>query len=383
MNTQLVTHIKALEKQMFGLLESLVLIQSGTHNKAGVDLMAERVTKALSEVPLNAEIVPMENCGNMVRARSHSTCAQKPILLLGHMDTVFPEDTEFNFYREDKFKVYGPGVMDMKGGLVTGIFALKALSELGLLSDLPVSVFFNSEEEIGSPYSRKLIEKQALKSKACFVLEGGGLGGQVAVGRKGKIGLDFIISGKAGHAGAAGLDKPSAVLEAAHKIIALEGLNRPDDILVNVGQMSGGIGPNSVAEQAILTVDIRFSRPEDERMLFNQVKEIAAENTVPGTSSQIRLNSGRPPMRTDERIEALYQAVSKAAQKYGVPLAREVRGGVSDANFVAAMGTPVLDGLGPCGDMDHSDKEYIIRKSMVERTVLVAGSILEAGAMDL
>lgn len=382
MNNQLINHVKSLEKEMFGLLESLVLIQSGTNNKAGVDLMAERVSKALSEVPLTAEIVPMKDCGNMVRAWSHSRSAQKPVLLLGHMDTVFPENTEFNFYREDQFKAYGPGVMDMKGGLVAGIFALKSLSQLGLLSDLPVSVFFNSEEETGSLYSRKMIEKQALASKACFVMEGGGLGGQVAVGRKGKIGLNLIISGKAGHAGAAGIDKPSAVLEAAYKIIALEGLNRPGDILVNVGQVRGGIGPNSVAEQACLSVDIRFSRPEDERMIFSQVEDIAGANTVSGTSSHIRLNSGRPPMRTDERIERLYSAVSKVAQTYKVPLSREVRGGVSDANFVAAMGTPVLDGLGPCGDMDHSDKEFIIRKSLVERTVLVAGSILEAGAMD-
>ncbi|MFO7728079.1 MAG: M20 family metallopeptidase [Desulfonatronovibrio sp.] len=382
MNNQLINHVKSLEKEMFGLLESLVLIQSGTNNKAGVDLMAERVSKALSEVPLTAEILPMKDCGNMVRAWSNIRSAQKPVLLLGHMDTVFPEDTEFNFYREDQFKAYGPGVMDMKGGLVTGIFALKALNDLGFLSDLPVSVFFNSEEETGSPYSRKMIEKQALESKACFVLEGGGPGGQVAVGRKGKIGLDLIISGRAGHAGAAGIDKPSAVLEAAHKIIALEGLNRPNDTLVNVGQVTGGIGPNSVAEQAILSVDIRFTRPEDETMLFNQVKEIASANKVSGTSSEIRMNSGRPPMRTDERIERLYSAVSKVAKKYQIPLSREVRGGVSDANFVAAMETPVLDGLGPCGDMDHSDQEYIIKKSMVERTVLVAGSILEAAAMQ-
>ncbi len=367
MNNQLINHVKSLEKEMFGLLESLVLIQSGTNNKAGVDLMAERVSKALSEVPLTAEILPMKDCGNMVRAWSNIRSAQKPVLLLGHMDTVFPEDTEFNFYREDQFKAYGPGVMDMKGGLVAGIFALKSLSQMGLLSDLPVSVFFNSEEETGSPYSRKMIEKQALESKACFVLEGGGPGGQVAVGRKGKIGLDLIIS---------------AVLEAAHKIIALEGLNRPNDTLVNVGQVTGGIGPNSVAEQAILSVDIRFTRPEDETKLFNQVKEIASANKVSGTSSEIRMNSGRPPMRTDERIERLYSAVSKVAKKYQIPLSREVRGGVSDANFVAAMETPVLDGLGPCGDMDHSDQEYIIKKSMVERTVLVAGSILEAAAMQ-
>ncbi len=379
---KLAIHVQSLEKEMFRLLEKLVLIQSGTYNKPGVDLMAETLSRVLSDIPLTTQILPMQECGNMILARTGKAVEQKPVLLVGHMDTVFPEDTGFKCYREDQAKAYGPGVMDMKGGLVVGIYALKALSGLGLLKDMPVTVFFNSEEEIGSPFSRKFIEKEAIKSKAAFVLEGGGLESQVVVGRKGKIGFDLSVMGRAGHAGCAGPDKPSAILEAAHKIIALEGLNRPPDILVNAGLIKGGMGPNSIAEHACLGVDVRFTRPEDEEKIFDEIKKIAGRNNISGTSSEIRISSSRPPMITHARIENLYSLVLETSQKYGVPIGRETRGGVSDANFIAALGVPVLDGLGPCGDMDHSDREYIIRKTMIERTVLLAASLFEAGSRE-
>lgn len=369
--------INSMQAEMFALLEKLVLIQSGTYNKAGVDLVAQTICDALADIPMHAEIIPMNEFGNLVVARTDKAISRKSILLSGHMDTVFPEGTNFNFYREDEANAYGPGVMDMKGGLVTGIFAIKALSFMGLLKDMPVTILFNSEEEIGSPYSKKLIEQFAGSSKAAFVLEGGGLKSQVVVGRKGKIGFDLIVSGKAGHAGCAGIDKPSAVLEAAHKVIALENLNSPPDILVNVGQIQGGMGPNSVAEKACLSVDVRFVRPEDESILSDKIKVIVKNNTIPGTSSAIKIKSSRPPMKTDERIEQVYQLAARAAGKIGSPIGREVRGGVSDANFIAAMGVPVLDGLGPCGDMDHSDQEYIIKKTLVERTALLAQCMID------
>jgi glutamate carboxypeptidase len=375
-------YVWSLEEEMFRLLEKLVLIQSGTFNKPGVDLMAETINGVLSDIPLTTEILPMKECGNMVLARTGRAAEEKPVLLVGHMDTVFPEDTGFNCYRQDREKAYGPGVMDMKGGLVVGIFALKALSGLGLLGNLPVTLFFNSEEETGSPYSRRFIEELAVESRAAFVLEGGGLESQVVVGRKGKIGFELLVAGRSGHAGCAGPDKPSAILEAAHKVIALEGLNSPPDILVNVGLIRGGMGPNSVAGNAGLGVDVRFSRSEDEQKIFDEIKKIASENNIRGTSSEIRISSSRPPMVSHPGIEELYSLVLEIARKYTLPLGRETRGGVSDANFIAALGVPVLDGLGPCGDLDHSDREYILKKTMVERTVLLAASLFEAGSRE-
>lgn len=382
MVNELISHIKSMEGEMFELLERLVLIQSGTFNKSGLDLMACTVGKVLENIPLATEILPMDECGNMVLARTARAFEEKSVLILGHMDTVFPADTVFNYYREDSSKAFGPGVMDMKGGLVVGVFALKALKELGLIDDIPVTVFFNSDEEIGSPYSRTKIEELAVQSRAAFVLEGGGLDSQVVLGRKGKIGFDILVNGQAGHAGCAGPDKPSAILEAAHKTIALEELNRPPEILINVGLINGGMGPNSIAANAVLGVDVRFARPEDGDMLLQRIREISRTNKVANTSSEVRISSSRPPMKANQGIEKLYKLAHETARKYGLPLSAETRGGVSDANFIAAKGVPVLDGLGPCGDLDHSEQEYIIKKTMVERATLLAGCLIEAALMD-
>ncbi|WP_028574829.1 M20 family metallopeptidase [Desulfonatronovibrio hydrogenovorans] len=374
---RIVEQVSFLKGEMLELLEELVLIQSGTMNKTGLDRMARTVFRALSGILPQVEIISMQECGNMVLAWNNEARTCKPILLVGHMDTVFPQDTDFNFFRQDREKIYGPGVMDMKGGLVVGFFALKALSRLGLLEDIPITFICNSEEEIGSPFSRVLIEEQARKSRAAFVLEGGGVDGQVAVGRKGKIGLDLKVTGRAGHAGVAGLDKPSAVLEAAHKTIALEALNHPPDVLVNVGLVQGGIGPNTIAREAVLGVDARFADQKNHDAILEEIRKIAGQTRVPGTRTEMRVISSRPAMPTSRNMERLYQLVEGAAQKVGVPIAREIRGGVSDANFIAATGTPVLDGLGPCGDLDHSDQEFIIKKTLPQRAALVAQSILE------
>ncbi|RQD57682.1 MAG: M20 family peptidase [Desulfonatronovibrio sp. MSAO_Bac4] len=369
--------VSTLEQDMFDLLKRLVLIQSGTHNKGGVDEMAQVLRDVLEDIPMQAEIIPMKECGDMVLARNTLALKQKSILLAGHMDTVFPKDTSFNFYREDEERAFGPGVMDMKGGLVVGVTALKVLSLLGVLDKIPITVFFNSEEEIGSPYSRKNIEELAAQSMEAYVLEGGGLGSEVVVGRKGKIGFDLLIAGRAGHAGCAGVDKPSAVLEAAHKIIALEGLNKPPDILVNAGLVQGGMGPNSIAEKASLGVDVRFVNPEDEELILEKIRSITEKCITPGTRAELVMKSSRPPMKTNSKIEEIYHKAFKAAEAAGVPIGKEVRGGVSDANFITALGIPVLDGMGPCGDLDHSDQEYIIKKSMGQRVELLAHCLFE------
>lgn len=365
-----------MQTEMFALLEKLVLIQSGSQNKPGLDLMAETLCPLLKDLGLGAEILPMKSCGNMVRAWNQSSLENRGILLMGHMDTVFPKDSEFNWYKDQGEIVRGPGVMDMKGGLVTGVFALKALQQLGILDEIPVKVLFNSDEEIGSPNSRKLIEDQARECKAAFVLEGGGLDGQVAVGRKGKMGFELKLEGRAGHAGAAGQDKSSAVLEAAHKIIALEGLNRHPGLLVNAGVVSGGSVPNAVAREAVIKVDFRYDHPEDESSLKKMMAEIMADSNVPGVTARLETVSSRPAMPATSGIKSLYSLVAGVASRCSQKISPEFRGGVSDANFIAAMNIPVLDGMGPCGDMDHSHEEYIIRQSLPDRALLLASSLL-------
>ncbi|MFC1830277.1 M20/M25/M40 family metallo-hydrolase, partial [Thermodesulfobacteriota bacterium] len=259
--SNIISYIKAHTTDMFSLLEKMVLIQSGSYNKKGVDRVSNLIKTFFQSNGTSCRVIEQTKLGNHLVVKSH--CVErfeKQILLVGHMDTVFPKDTDFNWYKEDTVKCYGPGVVDMKGGLVTGIFALKTLDSIGLLKKIPLTFIFNSDEEIGSPSSREIIKKEANNSACAFVLECGGLKGEVVTGRKGNLVIKLNVTGKSGHAAFAGKDKGSAILEMAHKVIEFESLNDPvRGITVNVGKVKGGIGPNTVPEQATARIDFRFN----------------------------------------------------------------------------------------------------------------------------
>jgi len=206
---------------MFRLLREMVLIQSSSYNKKGIDRVAGLIQSAFNNNKVFCHVVEQKTSGNHLIVRSFKNPpSHAPALLVGHMDTVFPEDTAFNWYKEDDKKSYGPGVADMKGGLIAGIYAIKALEHAGLLQKIPITFFFNSDEEIGSTSSGKLIKNEAKKSAFAFVLESGGLAGELVTGRKGRISIKLDIKGKAGHAAYADKNKASAIVELAHKTIA-------------------------------------------------------------------------------------------------------------------------------------------------------------------
>jgi len=362
---------------MFALLEKMVLIQSGTYNKHGVDRMARLITSTFQPNAVSCQVIEQDTFGNHLIVRS--LCEErfdKQILLSGHMDTVFPEDTEFNWYKEESTHCFGPGVIDMKGGLVAGIFALKALDNEKLLTKIPVKFFFNSDEEIGSPSSKDHIQKEAGNSAFAFVLETGGRNGEIVTGRKGNLSLELKIKGIAGHAAFAGKDKASAIAELAHKIIAFESLNNLDrGISVNVGKVKGGIGPNTVPEHAMARIDFRFTSIADRADLEKRISEITNKKDISKTSSHFAILSSRPPMPASEQNKKLFKALQETATSIGISVSEEFRAGVSDANLIAGEQTPVIDGLGPIGAMDHSKDEYMIKASLLQRSVLLACAI--------
>ncbi len=375
MHDAILSYLQPRRREALDLLRRLVEIQSGSRNKPGLDRMAVDVAEVLGGILPEVRILPFAEHGNMVQAMTRPAArGEKGIVLVGHMDTVFPADTDFTAFREDGERCHGPGVYDMKGGLVVAIYALKTLAHLGLLEDIPVTVLCNSDEEIGSPASRPWIEEQAKGALAALVFEGGGVSNDVVTGRKGRLGMRLTVRGRAGHAAKGGA-KASAILELAHKIIALEGLNDGREITLNVGQVEGGIGPNTVPELATATLDARFLTPNGQQRLEQSLARIAGHESVAGTSTTLTVQSGRPAMPQSEGNRRLWGMAGEQARVLGYELPEELRSGVSDANFIAGLGVPVLDGLGPVGDLDHSDLEFILKDSLSSRAALTAATI--------
>lgn len=398
MNSIIKAYINDHRTQMFGLLKELVCIQSGSRNKEGIDRVGERIALEMKAMGFSCEFKKETEYGNHLIARSPDPKKSDPkesvpksatsgpdpdkdknkkqILITGHMDTVFPADTAFNFYKEDENCCFGPGVADMKGGLVVGIFALKALCHANLLHKNPITFIFNSDEEIGSPSSRALIQREAAKSRLAYVLEAGGLEGEIVTGRKGNMSIRLGVEGEAGHAAFAGKDKASAILELAHKTIAIEQLNDPEKgITANVGTIEGGLGPNTIAQHAKAAIDFRFLSAGEDEILKTKIEKIVSDQTIPGTRSQMTVNSGRPAMPQNPANIDLFKQIKILADELGIAVKPELRQGVSDANIIAQEGIPVIDGLGPIGAKDHSEDEYIQKSSLAQRAILF-GNIL-------
>ncbi len=372
--------------EMFALLQELVTIQSNSLNKEGVDRVGRVVEQALAGLPLLCRRVRQHDFGDHLLfstpAAMHGEAGtRKNILITGHMDTVFPQDTDFNWYVEDENKAYGPGVIDMKGGLVVTIFALKALAASGVLADLPIMVLFNSDEEIGSPTSTPLLQELAMEACCGLVTECGGLQGEVVTGRRGKRGYHLEVHGRAGHAAFAGRNKASAIVEMARKILAMEALNDTESgLVVNVGTVQGGIGPNTVAEHATAEIDTRYCSEAVGQELRQQLDTIAAKNNVTGVSASLQVTHDRPLMKAGQANKKLFSLFAGQAKEFKIGLCEEFRAGVSDANTLAGAGVPVLDGLGPIGEHDHSDREYMDKASFIQRSQLLAATLPKIAA---
>jgi len=375
----LTTYLKEQETAMHDALRRLVLIPSGTYNRAGVDAVCREIDALLDELPLERRILPQEQYGDMLIASVPPADTEPRILIVGHMDTIFPEDSPFRGWREDEQNFYGPGVVDMKGGIVAGIFALRALAALRLLSGLPITWVLNSEEEIGSPVSRALFTAEAKRSAMAFVLEPGGSRGEVATGRKGRLGMRIFACGVAGHAAMVVEGKKSAILDLARVIVELEELNDTyPGVSVNIGLMAGGITPNSVPDAAWATIDVRSANAEGFTFFRSRLDELLERRRKKGMELRVEMVTEVPVMEATEATKALFAIVAQEAQRLGIPVVEQFRPGASDANFIAAEGTPVVDGLGPIGGHGHSDREYLARESLVQRSALLALSLIAA-----
>jgi glutamate carboxypeptidase len=302
------------------------------------------------------------------------------ILLIGHMDTVFPDGTAAaRPFRIEGDRALGPGVSDMKAGLLTGFYAVRALQEAGYDGFDTITYVCNPDEEIGSPFSGATIREVAARSDVCFVLEGARENGDIVSSRKGVADVLITMHGRAAHAGVEPHKGRSATLQAAHTTVALHALNaRWPGVTVNVGVVQGGTRPNVVAEECVLRVDVRATSAAAFQEALEEVERVARATVVPDVTVDFVIGSGFPPMEKTPATAALSARAIAVAAELGFELADASTGGASDANPVAGMGVPVLDGLGPVGGDDHAPTEWVDLSSVPPRVALLASLIASA-----
>jgi glutamate carboxypeptidase len=293
---------------------------------------------------------------------------------------VFEEGTAADRpFRIDGDQAYGPGVCDMKSGLLVGFFAVELLLEAGALQGSVVYVC-NPDEEVGSPFSKPIIREAAEEADVALVLEPARSGGRVVTARKGVSDLRIRVTGRSAHAGVEPEKGASAVLEAAHKVVALHALNgRWPEVTVNAGEVSGGTRPNVVAERSSIHVDIRAPDEDTLQQAERAALLIAETSTVPGTTSTVRLSANHRPMERTEGTARLFEAARAMGAELGIDIGETATGGASDANTTSAAGTPTLDGLGPVGGDAHTPVEWLDLGSVVPRVALMAALIARAG----
>lgn len=359
-------------------LERIVSVDSGTFDKAGVDRAGGILCDLLRDLGCEITMHPNDELGDHFVATLKGTGARR-LMLLGHFDTVYPEGTvaEYPFRLQDG-KAYGPAVMDMKGGDVLACYALRILRDLGYDDFAEITFVGNTDEEIGSPTSRQLIESEASRMDAVFVFEPGRSAGGVLATRKGVGMFELDVRGVAAHAGAAPQDGRSANLEMAHKIIALHDLNDFDiGTTVSANQMHGGERRNVIADHAHCGVDVRVTTREEGERVTAAIQRISEQPTVPDTTTTVTGGINRPPMEKVPGTDALLDLSRGIVTELGMDFEELTSGGGSDGNFTAAIGVPTLDGLGPEGQNAHNaESEYIELGSVANRIALTAALLI-------
>jgi glutamate carboxypeptidase len=373
-------HLLDRQEAMVQALEQLVRLESPSHDAGAVNALGDFLAGRFAALGAQIERLPRSGYGDHLRVIWGQGSSQ--VLLLGHMDTVWPvgevERRPFRLVAAEQAGVLaaqGPGIFDMKGGLVIGLYALAALHDMGL-SPVPRVVFLlNSDEEVGSPTSRSLIEEEAQRSQAVLVLEPSRQGALVTW-RKGVGRFEIEIEGLASHSGAAHDRGVSAVEELAHQILALEGMtDYKRGTTVNVGVVQGGSKVNVRPALARASIDVRVTTAEEGQRMTQAILGLAPINARTRLSVSGGIN--RPPWQTTRQGDLLFERARQVGAKLGMELWPAGTAGGSDGNFTAALGVPTLDGLGVVGDDAHAVTEWADLNSLPVRAALLAELLLE------
>lgn len=369
--------VRRREPQLIERIGELVAVESPSNSKAGVDQAQSLFAAWAAAAGGKVRRYRHKDFGDSVSVTFRPKQSREPaIMLLGHLDTVWELGTLARMpWRVTRDRISGPGVLDMKAGVVMALTAIESLSELGLLKR-PVTFLLHGDEEVGSPASRSLTEELARKVESVYVLEPAqGESGAYKTARK-AVGLYRLsVTGKAAHSGVDFEQGQSAILELARQIQVLqEHTDLARGITVNPGVIGGGTGSNVIAAEAWMEIDVRVARMRDVAKVDRSLRAMKPVNKACKVAVSGGMN--RPPMERTPGTVSLFRRAQQMAELLRIPLDEAATGGGSDGNFTSALGIPTLDGMGAVGAGAHAAHEHIVRKHLVPRTALLAAMLL-------
>jgi glutamate carboxypeptidase len=372
----LLNYCQAERDAMLRFLKRVVEIESPTHSKSHVDRMADFFAREFERAHGEVQVLKHATAGSGVVAEfwgkpaGSSPQRRKPILLLGHLDTVWDAGTlALMPFRISKGRAYGPGILDMKSGITCGLWAIRALKSLNITPSSPVRFFLNSDEEVSSLAFRKQILEEARRARAVLVLEPAA-GRALKTSRKGVGEFRITVHGRSAHAGVNPAAGVNAISELARQLLRIEKMARSrKGLTLNVGVIQGGTRSNVIPERSWAAVDVRIARAGDREIIEQKMYGIEPFN--PEARLEISGGINRPPME-HARAAALFAEAKRLGDQMGMNVEEASTGGGSDGNFAAALGIPTLDGLGGVGDAAHARDEHIIIRELPRRAALVA-----------
>ncbi len=358
-------------------LTAFCAIDTYTYHKPGLDELAALLGERMKSLGMDVIMFEQESWGNDLLGVLHGG-GQGNILLLGHMDTVYPVGTaEERPVYIDGDKLLGPGVCDMKGCLLSAIYAIEALNVAQFRDFHELRFLCVSDEEITDRHCEELIREASEGCHATFVLEAARSNGDIVSARKGNAWYMLTAHGRSAHAGVEPEKGRNAILEIAHQTLQFQSLNGwREGITINAGEISGGTQPNVVPDLAQVEFDLRFLHPQDRLATEEQWRALMRNQLVSGVKLELTMRPDyKEPMAATSQSLALARKAQELAEILGFSIHHVLTGGASDGSYTARRGVPTIDGLGPIGGLDHSPLEYLLLSSIAPRTALLAGLI--------
>jgi glutamate carboxypeptidase len=368
----LLTYCESELDALVDCLQQAVEIESPSQNKLAIDRMANFFAQEFSKRGGKIQLLGHATAGSAVVAEFwEGARGTKPLLLLGHLDTVWETGTiEEMPYQVREGRAYGPGILDMKSGIVCGLWAVRALTALKVHPPRPVRFFLNADEEVSSIAFRDELLAEARRSHAVLVLEPAAAYGALKTSRKGVGEFQVTVRGRSAHAGTCPSRGVNAISELARQILRIEKLARPKrGLTLNVDVIQGGTRSNVIPELAVARVDVRVATARDREKIEMQMRALAPIH--PGAKVEITGGVNRPPLER-KMASALFRKARDLGRQMGLDLKEATTGGGSDGNFTAAMGIPTLDGLGGTGDGAHARHEHVVINELPQRAALLA-----------